>query len=90
MAERFQDTQQITACGGSVMLWPMICWETIGPAIYVDDTLRHTTHLNISAGQVHDFMVTVFLFQHKMCPATLQKMLSNGLNNMTNPKSQSN
>ncbi|ROL55318.1 Transposable element Tc1 transposase [Anabarilius grahami] len=24
------------AGGGSVMLWPMFCWETLGPAIHVD------------------------------------------------------
>ena len=27
------------AGGGSVMLWAMFCWETLGPAIHVDVTL---------------------------------------------------
>ncbi|KAK3554377.1 hypothetical protein QTP70_023086, partial [Hemibagrus guttatus] len=28
---------------GSVMLWTMFCWETLGPAIHVDVTLTRTT-----------------------------------------------
>ena len=31
------------ASGGSVMLWAMFCWETLGPGIHVDVTLTRTT-----------------------------------------------
>ena len=42
------------------MLWPMFCWETLGPAIYVDVTLTLTTYLSIVADHIHPFMKTVF------------------------------
>ncbi|KAK3544698.1 hypothetical protein QTP86_026097, partial [Hemibagrus guttatus] len=48
------------AGGGSVMLWAMFCWETLGPAIYVDVTLTRTTYLSIVADHVHSFMETAF------------------------------
>ncbi|MCJ8745752.1 hypothetical protein PDJAM_G00133960 [Pangasius djambal] len=58
---------------------------TLGPGLHVDVTLARTTHLNIVADQVHPYMVTVFpngsgLFQPR---ATLQKLIRNGLRNMT-------
>ena len=31
------------AGGGSVMLWAMFCWETLGPAIHVDVNLTRVT-----------------------------------------------
>ena len=40
------------AGGGSVMLWTMFCWDTLGPGIHVDVTLTRTTYLNIVAEQV--------------------------------------
>ncbi|KAK3528244.1 hypothetical protein QTP86_027960, partial [Hemibagrus guttatus] len=46
------------AGGGSVMLWAMFCWETLGPAIHVDITLTCTTYLNNAADHVHPFMET--------------------------------
>ncbi|KAK3559176.1 hypothetical protein QTP86_005072 [Hemibagrus guttatus] len=47
------------ACDGSVMLWAMFCWETLGP-IHVDVTLTRTTYLSIVTDHVHPFMETVF------------------------------
>ena len=41
------------AGGGSVMLWAMFCWETLGPAIHVDVNLTRVTYRNIVADQVH-------------------------------------
>ena len=41
------------AGGGSVMLWAIFCWETLGPAIHVDVTLTRITCLNIVADHVH-------------------------------------
>ena len=75
------------AGGGSVMLWTMFCWETLGPGIHVDVTLTRTTYLNIVADQVHPFMATVFpdgsgLFQQDNAPI-LQKLFRNGLRSMT-------
>ncbi|ROL49569.1 hypothetical protein DPX16_15895 [Anabarilius grahami] len=35
------------AGGGSVMLWAMFCWETLGPATHVDVTLTRTIYLSI-------------------------------------------
>ena len=41
------------ASGGSVMLWAMFCWETLGPAIHVDVTLTCTTYLCIVADHLN-------------------------------------
>ena len=48
------------AGGGSVMLWAMFCWETLGPAIRVDINLTRVTYLNIVVHQIHPFMAMVF------------------------------
>ena len=68
------------AGGGSVMLWAMFCWETLGPAIHVDVTLTRTTYLSIVADHVHPFMETVFpggcgLFQQDNAPCHKAKMV---------------
>ncbi|KAK3561744.1 hypothetical protein QTP86_012991 [Hemibagrus guttatus] len=46
--------------GGSVLLWAMFCWETLGPAVHVDVTLTRSTYLSIVADHVHPFMETLF------------------------------
>ena len=43
------------AGGGSVMIWAMLCWETLGAAIHVDVTLTRTIYLSIAADYVHSF-----------------------------------
>jgi len=71
---------------GSVMLWAMFCWETLGPAINVDVTLTCTTYLSIVADHVHPFMETVFpggSFSRIMRPDTKQKWFRNGLRSTT-------
>lgn len=35
----------------------MFCWETLGPGIYVNAKLTHTTHPNTAADQVQSHMV---------------------------------
>ncbi len=45
---------------GSLMLWVMCCWETLGVGIHMDVTLTRTTYLNIVADQVHPYMANVF------------------------------
>ncbi|KAK3562392.1 hypothetical protein QTP86_033531, partial [Hemibagrus guttatus] len=70
---------QWQADGGSVMVWAMFCWETLGPAIHVDATLTCTTYLSIVADHVHPFMETAFpdgfgLFQQDNAPCHKTKM----------------
>lgn len=36
------------AGSGSVMVYPMFCCETLGPALHLDVTLTHTTLLKIA------------------------------------------
>lgn len=42
----------------SVMLWTVLCWETVGPVIHV--TLTCTNFQNITADQVKPFIAMVF------------------------------
>ena len=37
------------ASRGNVMLWAILCWETLSPDIHVDVTLTHTTYLKTVA-----------------------------------------
>lgn len=46
--------------GSCVTLWAMFCWETLGPALQVEDTETHTSYRDILANQVHPFMAAVF------------------------------
>ncbi|MCI4388645.1 hypothetical protein PGIGA_G00088540 [Pangasianodon gigas] len=71
---------RMQAGGGSVMLWAMFCWETLGPGIHVDSILTHTTYLNIVADQVHPFMAMLFpngsdLFQQDNAPCHTVKIV---------------
>ncbi len=45
---------------GSVMLWAIFCWETLGPCIHVDVTLTRITYLKIVADHIHLLMAMVF------------------------------
>ncbi|KAK3530443.1 hypothetical protein QTP86_024354 [Hemibagrus guttatus] len=76
------------AGGGSVMLWAMSCWETLGPAIHVDVTLTHTTYLSVVADHVQPFMETVFpddcsLFQQDSALCHKAKSFRNDLMSTT-------
>lgn len=53
--------QQDALCegGGSVILWAMFWWETLGPAIHVNVTLTRTTNQVIVEDHVHPFMETI-------------------------------
>lgn len=48
------------AGGGSVALWAVFCWETLGPCIPVDVTLPRTTYLNGVVEKAHNFMTMLF------------------------------
>uniref|UniRef100_A0A671YBG6 Tc1-like transposase DDE domain-containing protein n=1 Tax=Sparus aurata TaxID=8175 RepID=A0A671YBG6_SPAAU len=68
------------AVRGSVRLWAMFCWETLGPAIHLDVALTSTTYLNILADQVHPFIQTVFpdgsgFFQRDSTPRHTAKIV---------------
>ena len=68
------------AGGGSVMLWAMFTWESLGPAIHVDVTSTRTTYLSIVADHVHPFMDAIFpdgrgLFQQDNAPCHKAKMV---------------
>ena len=69
---------------GSVILWAMLYWETLSPAIHVVVTLTRTNYLSIVADCVHPFMKTVFpdgsgLFQQDNAPCHKAKILQDGL-----------
>jgi len=38
------------------MFWAIFCWDTLGPAIYVDMHLTCATYLNIVADQIQSLM----------------------------------
>ena len=76
------------AGGGSVMLWAMFCWETLGRTINVDVTLTRTTYPSIVADHVHPFMETVLsdgfgLFQQDYALCHKEKWFRNGLRSTT-------
>ena len=75
------------ASGGSVMLWAMFCWETVGLAIHVDVTLTCTTYLSIAADHKHPFtlysLMAVASFSRIMHSVTKQKWSRNGLRSTT-------
>ncbi|CAN9501504.1 unnamed protein product [Ophioblennius macclurei] len=58
---------------GSLMLWAMFCWDTLGPALHVDSGLDPQSYLDIVADHVHPFMGVMFpegggLFQQDNAP----------------------
>ncbi|KAK3568332.1 hypothetical protein QTP86_004231 [Hemibagrus guttatus] len=68
------------AGGGSVLLWSMFCWETLGPAVHVAVTVTRSTYLSIVADHVHPFMETLFpdgcvLFQQDNAPCHKAEMV---------------
>ncbi|KAK3572207.1 hypothetical protein QTP86_026064 [Hemibagrus guttatus] len=68
------------AGGGSVLLWSMFCWETLGPAVHVDVIVTRSTYLSIVADHVHPFMETLFpdgcgLFQQDNAPCHKAEMV---------------
>ncbi len=67
-----------------VCVWPVFCWETLGPAIvcrcYFDTYLCHLTYLKIIVEHIHPFMAMVFpigsgLFQQHDAPCHTAKIV---------------
>ncbi|KAI4885477.1 hypothetical protein NFI96_007017 [Prochilodus magdalenae] len=46
--------------GGTVMVWGMFSWHSLGPLIRVEDTLSRAGYESILADHVHPYMLTVF------------------------------
>ncbi|KAK3570549.1 hypothetical protein QTP86_022085 [Hemibagrus guttatus] len=77
------------AARGSVMLWAMFCWESLGSAIHVDVILTCATCLNILADHVHCFGEPVFrdscgLFQQDNAQFHKAKMVQEWFNEHNN------
>ncbi|KAK3535736.1 hypothetical protein QTP70_020983 [Hemibagrus guttatus] len=80
---------------GSVILWAMFCWETLGPAIHVVVTLRCTTYLSTVSDHVHPFMETVFpdgcvVFQEDNAPCHKAKVVQEWFDEHNNVLQQPN
>lgn len=48
------------ASRGSVKLWPLFCFGTLGPAIHMDVTLTCAIYLRTVVNHVHPFTEMVF------------------------------
>ena len=48
------------AGGGSVMVWGIVSWYSLGPLIPIEGTLNRFGYLSILADAVHPYMFTVF------------------------------
>lgn len=58
---------------GTVVLWGLFSWESLGGCVHVEDSLTHAAYLNIVADHVHSFMAAVYpdgggLFQQDSTP----------------------
>ena len=71
------------AGGGSVMLWTMFCWGTLGSTIHVDVPLTRSTYLSLVADHEQTQCSLMASFSRMMLPATKQKWFRNGLRNTT-------
>lgn len=71
------------ASRGSVILWTMFCWETLGPGIHLKVPLTGSTYLKSVTDQVHPRWTVLAngtgLFQ---LPGTLQKWFRNRMRNI--------
>ncbi len=50
----------IQAAGGSVMVWRIFYWHTLGPLVPTEHRLNATAYLSIVADHVNPFMTTVY------------------------------
>ena len=74
------------AGGGSAMLRPMFCWETLGPAIHLDITFTLTTYLLLTMYNFswkRNSLLAVASFSRITCRATKQNWLRKGLRSAT-------
>ncbi len=49
-----------TVQAGSVMVWGVFSWHTLGPLVPIEHSLNATAYLSIVADHVHPFMTTVY------------------------------
>ncbi len=50
----------VQAAGGSVMVWGIFSWHTLGLLVQIEHRLNATVYLSIVADHVHPFMTTVY------------------------------
>ncbi len=50
----------VQAGGGSLMVWGIFSWHTLGPLVPIKHCLNTTVYLSIVADHVHPFMTTVY------------------------------
>ncbi len=50
----------VQAGGGSLMVWGIFSWHTLGHLVPIEHRLNATAHLSIVADHVHPFMTTVY------------------------------
>ncbi len=51
---------RVQAAGGSLMVWKIFSWHTLGPLVPIEHRLNATAYLSIVADHVHPFMTTVY------------------------------
>ncbi|GBN76504.1 Transposable element Tc1 transposase [Araneus ventricosus] len=61
------------ASGGGIMLWGTFSWAALRPVVVVEQTMKAANYLNITADQLHPYMVFVFptgngIFQQDNAP----------------------
>ncbi len=71
----------VQAAGGSVMVWGIFSWHTLGPLVLIEHRLNTTVYLSIVADHVHPFMTTVYqssddYFQQDNAPCHKAQIIS--------------
>ncbi len=71
----------VQAGGGSLMVWGIFSWHTLGPLVPIEHRLNATAYLSIVADHVHPFMITVYpssddYFQQDNAPCHKAQIIS--------------
>ncbi len=72
---------RVQADGGSLMVWGIFSWHTLGPLVPIDHRLNATAYLSIVADHDHPFMTTVYpssddYFQQDNAPCHKAQIIS--------------
>ncbi len=71
----------VQAAAGSVMVWGIFSWHTLGPLVPIEHCLNTKAYLNIVSDHVHPFMTTVYpssdgYFQQDNAPCHKAQIIS--------------